>query len=532
VDLVAAVLAAVGDVDAHRKAVLPAAVAAFASLAAGVFAWRRPRRALWVPVAFHVLVAAAALLILPRTMKTALPVFLLVPGWLHVAAAVLAAGGALGAARLAEEEEPEAVGAAARAVHENFESVVVAIVFALVVRHFAVEAFKIPTESMSPTLLGDHAGRGPGDRVLVAKWPALLSRPGRYEVWVFRYPLFRPQAFIKRLCGLPGERIEIRGGDLYAGGVVTRKPPRIREAMWFPVWPDPWTPRPASACWSGPGWRLDGAAFRVSGAKERSLLAWSTPVTDATPGGGGRNPVGDLRVRFEVGDPEPGTKVVARVVGRAGPCEVVLDAAGGGGRSSTPAGEVVLADVPALAGREVEVCFADLEWRVLVDGTEIARADLPEPGDSPANPSYHAAFGVEGGGASFGEVRLDRDVFYTREGQTDFQVPAGHYLFLGDNSKSSSDGRRWVGRVVTEKGPGGRTWRSDWKEAERWKEQDGEIRFLDEEGIARVVRRSDVEIGEERVSFVAEEDLVGRAFAVFWPLPFTTATGGRLKLLR
>lgn len=106
---------------------------------------------------------------------------------------------------------------------EYAEAALIAIVLALFIRTFVVQAFKIPSGSMEPTLLiGDH--------ILVNKFiygvkiPYLnktlipVSEPHRNDVVVFVYPVDKSKDFIKRVIGLPGDRIEISGKKIYING--------------------------------------------------------------------------------------------------------------------------------------------------------------------------------------------------------------------------------------------------------------------------------------------------------------------------
>jgi signal peptidase I len=172
---------------------------------------------------------------------------------------------------------------------ETLESVLVAIILALLFRTFIGEAFVIPTGSMAPTLMGNHKdvqcnkcgfayqanasseneeiGRVPdrmvvattcpicrhfmplnleenpnhqsftGDRILVSKFSYDLQDPRRWDVIVFKYPNNAKQNYIKRLVGLPGETIRIRHGDVFtrregeADFQIARKPPHKLLAM-------------------------------------------------------------------------------------------------------------------------------------------------------------------------------------------------------------------------------------------------------------------------------------------------------------
>jgi signal peptidase I len=106
------------------------------------------------------------------------------------------------------------------ALRENIEAILVAIVIALFIRTFVVQAFKIPSGSMKQTLqIGDH--------ILVNKFiygikiPYLrktivpLKKPRRGDIVVFKYPVDPDKDFIKRVVGIPGDEIEIRDKQLF-----------------------------------------------------------------------------------------------------------------------------------------------------------------------------------------------------------------------------------------------------------------------------------------------------------------------------
>ena len=112
---------------------------------------------------------------------------------------------------------------------EYFESIVVAVILALFIRTFVVQAFKIPTGSMEPNLLV-------GDHLLVNKFvfaPAATSferatlpiRPiRRGDVMVFKFPEEPERDFIKRVIGLPGETVELKGRQVYINGQKIDEP--------------------------------------------------------------------------------------------------------------------------------------------------------------------------------------------------------------------------------------------------------------------------------------------------------------------
>ena len=103
---------------------------------------------------------------------------------------------------------------------EYFESLVIAVVLALFIRTFVVQAFKIPTGSMEQNLLiGDH--------LLVNKFvfgPTIspleravlpMKEIRRRDVIVFKYPEDPERDFIKRVIGLPGETVELRNKRVF-----------------------------------------------------------------------------------------------------------------------------------------------------------------------------------------------------------------------------------------------------------------------------------------------------------------------------
>ena len=152
-----------------------------------------------------------------------------------------------------------------RGVRETIESIVVAVILALVFRAYEAEAFVIPTGSMAPSLQGQHRdihceqcnylyqtgaseesssteqtnsvrhtfcpicqfktkmkeatnpnhNSNNGDRILVNKFVYDFADPERFDVIVFKNPNNGKQNYIKRLVGLPGEQIFIENGDLF-----------------------------------------------------------------------------------------------------------------------------------------------------------------------------------------------------------------------------------------------------------------------------------------------------------------------------
>jgi len=125
------------------------------------------------------------------------------------------------------------------AVREWFNTIFYGALIAIIFRSFLLEPFNIPSGSMIPTLnVGDH--------IFVEKWTYGYSRYsfpfGSWHLWdgrflatepevgdvvVFRNPVNESQDFVKRLIGLPGDKIQVKAGRLYINGkMVARENPR------------------------------------------------------------------------------------------------------------------------------------------------------------------------------------------------------------------------------------------------------------------------------------------------------------------
>jgi len=139
-------------------------------------------------------------------------------------------------------EEPTAVLKAGKpqktVIREYAEALIIALILALMIRTFIVQAFKIPTGSMEPTLLV-------GDHLLVSKFSYSVhipneipftsvqlfpdihffsSVPERGNIVVFKYPEDESKDFIKRVVGLPGETIQVIQQRVYINDKLLKEP--------------------------------------------------------------------------------------------------------------------------------------------------------------------------------------------------------------------------------------------------------------------------------------------------------------------
>jgi signal peptidase I len=114
-------------------------------------------------------------------------------------------------------------------VREYGEAILIAVLLALVIRTLVVQAFTIPSGSMMDTLLV-------GDYILVNKFiygPEVpftdwhlpgLRQPARGDIIVFRYPQDESRDFIKRIIGVPGDVVQVRGHQVYVNGRPLSEP--------------------------------------------------------------------------------------------------------------------------------------------------------------------------------------------------------------------------------------------------------------------------------------------------------------------
>lgn len=458
-----------------------------------------------------------------------------------------------------------------RVVAENLECLAIAVVMALILKHFLIEAYKIPTGSMQPTILGNDES-AIFDRVLVNKFAYMVDEPERYDVIVFKYPLDRSVNYIKRLVGLPDERVMIFAGNIYAAKrnpdgshgpmQIARKSRSARDAVLKRLYPsgrDGERFDTAFQVLSG-SHHVDGDSV-VLGADSSVRFGQADPVRDQyldgyDPDWGipaphylnefGSQVVSDLAMRLEL-TPESGCREV-RLALFVSEIEhrVVLgvgDAAGSRIESGYPAGDDLL---PIGAGstvvaeserswltesRSTELSFFHVDQQLMleVDGEPVLSFEYQiteDPGSSDSPGTYPAPRGSNrneirlensGGAVAIEDLEILRDIHYLAQGRGDrmiFDVPADSYFVLGDNTQNSSDGRAWAAQKVT---------LADGAEVLREKRDHGwDTREFDIFGetydtpIGRqpIVKRVDT----NEFSFVPGNLLLGKAIAVFWPI--------------
>jgi len=456
---------------------------------------------------------------------------------------------------------------------DNIEAVGAAVVIALMLKAFALEAYKIPTGSMQPTLMGlSTPNFSVFDRIVVDKFSYQVREPQRFEVAVFRYPLDRAKNFVKRIVGLPNEELRILNGDLWVRPTdaepwsVLRRPADVMAEHWKRL-DDPWSAEHGDLV-------LEADALVARGSGTFRFGAADRPVMDdffdgyprailarlpEDPSGGPLTPlnrraqsyVGDLALagRFLAGS----DLVTAVVVLREGPRTYRFHLPG----PAAPAdarprievetrpsdgipGDAAPLSVPAAfaptawrltAGSPVDVRAENLDDRLRLEIDGLAPLELDVPSVTMQDSSLRVEFQGTG---SLLAPRVWRDVYYTTRGTSQWTIPDGKYVMLGDNTQDSSDSREWQferwatpDRSVLVRG----NQRQD-ENPLRFADDRDKLFFVDEWGqrhwLARAGSRAAGEVGApwlvakqlpaEAAPFVDRELITGRALAVFWPI--------------
>ncbi len=396
-------------------------------------------------------------------------------------------------------------------IRDNIEAFGIAILMALLLKYFAIEAYMIPTSSMQPTMMGNSQV---SDRILVDKLRYELTDPKRWDIVVFRYPARMKQNYVKRLVGMPGENIAIKGGNLYLvdgdnSGIpekltILRKPDRLQEALWKNIYP-------MRAELTGDGaqmkmyfttsprdkWKeVDGTFVAKTKSNNRVTLRYLDGKSGENASGGLSNrvydgypsdlaatlysedespqrinqPVQDIRVTYTLtpsSTPESlstGIEIVPNE-GQGKKLRFELFLAKGQASIRIMRGSKQLAASDATthsltAGQETTIRFehVDDRCRAWIDGDLIATLECTDFKTIQKIKKVGLDISSRGGTElRFSDVTIDRDLHYTPSSDFDkldanfariISVPEGHYFMMGDNTLQSVDGRDWTKLTV------------------------------------------------------------------------------------
>lgn len=328
-------------------------------------------------------------------------------------------------------------------------------------RGCVMDAFVIRSGSMAPLFEGTPEG---GDHLLVLRSSADPRSLQRWDAVILDAsvdPDLPPQygALLKRVVGLGGESLQLRGGDVWASPdetappTLVRKPDELIEQLLVPVHAAaglaaPWT-------WDGPGTRteLPGGGVRLTAGEPGGQASYTASIDDGLPGEPGENAVGDTALSVEVGACDAVLELRLREGADVFRARLAPAARGGAALYYNVDGRVVAAaqDFAGLrAGDRVLAWNVDGGVRVLVNGRVLLAWDQPphEPASAPRN---DPSLVVEGGSVELRRVVVLRDLYYGSAGPYAsgggaIRIPPGQILVLGDNSPRSRDSR-WFGTL-------------------------------------------------------------------------------------
>ncbi len=473
-------------------------------------------------------------------------------------------------------------------LRENIESILIAIALAFVLRIFVVEAFKIPTGSMAPTLLGQHKnvkcpncswkfksnhninhvkcsncfykirisnyGKKGGSRILVNKFSYDFGKPKRWDIAVFKYPfgdvtctscgfsssqsmlcekcnntmkkenffmskineLFkRPfginqyhkvvcsscksvdailcarcgstnvhvvrKNYIKRLIGLPEEKLQIANGDIYVNDKIVRKPAKVQKALWQPVYDSNYPVKQEIV----KNWEANDEFWDISaeklhlkmpaGSDKESYITFNREITDYSIYNSEITDAisGDIMLKFNVvtSGNNGGISIILEENEEA--IEVFLRTSGEKRKTKLKIFDSIVeskVDVFIEPEKECRIEFSNVDNEVIFKLNDsivfLHKYDSELSSLRDDTRSSKLRIGGVNTGAVFKDISIFRDVYYTNAGKwasfKPLEIGEKEYFFLGDNSRNSNDSRYW--------------------------------------------------------KFVPESNMVGRAFMVFWPL--------------
>jgi signal peptidase I len=335
-----------------------------------------------------------------------------------------------------------------------------------------------------------------GDRILVLKCIYQFIEPKRWDVIVFKNPPEPTINYIKRLIGLPGEKVQIIDGDIYIDDKIARKPAKVQKELWMPVYDNDYQPvRPRDDSFNGHKWaqpfrNVGDSKWDTTNKSSPTVFSLDSPVGqintiayDTSIGNDFKAnyayddidtysymPVcSDLMVRFDcrAADSHGRIGIALSKYETTYRAEVYLSGTmvvTKHEKGKEPE-ELVAMSIPAPGMNQwTHVKFANVDHQLIFeyDGTKWTRdlgRDLEDAG--PIREDIEPRAEIFGSGKlTLSHIAIFRDIHYTEPPRyssratkdNPFVLEEDQFFVLGDNSPNSEDGRLWDRPGLANKG--------------------------------------------------------------------------------
>ncbi|PCJ62578.1 MAG: signal peptidase I [Planctomycetota bacterium] len=374
---------------------------------------------------------------------------------------------------------------------EWLEIICNALIILIIFKANLFDQYVIPTSSMEPTLHGaNHFPEDGGDKVLVNKFYYKLYEPKNWDVVVFNPPHIN-QLFIKRLIGLPNQKVQIINGDIYINNLINRKPENVESELLYTLYDSSLDSGPLEhfsefkdrAAWLSMNqrWQIEPNLLTIDGGSGH--LKFNYPIDDRISshkltniqkkgafktngvnpelqnlkinGGydGSFNLVGDIAIDFEFVIKSNAGTFSCEIIENNNRFKCLFE--DNGRRLKLLKNESVVKEleVNLIMGRSYQISFQNVDDRlkVSIDGKALEyNFKSSDHGSKTTNSGLY--FYCNNFSVSIKNIRIRRDVFYFCEnvryarydqGQITFDLKDDQYFFLGDNVHQSADSRSW-----------------------------------------------------------------------------------------
>ncbi len=311
-----------------------------------------------------------------------------------------------------------------------------------------------------------------GNKILVDKFIYDWQQPKRWDVVVFKFN--RERNYIKRLVGLPGEKIQVVSGDVWIDGNIESKTIEAQENFWTQIHDSSVTENGlVKPAWnSDSGWQSqDDGSWDFNQVGDSGQLAYTRPIRNRYNYNPVRpssrpDPVRDVAVRakFHAARSKDSSSAGFHISIHNYPSEYRCSLPFGEGAIDLqlirPGEEPVLLgsieDSPIVQGQQylIEAQIVDRRFRIFIDGDSVADIALPPSeqqaglrGDGRDQEASSVTFSAQNCGGKLHSIELFRDLHWTQASRyatsEAFEIGADRYFVLGDNSPSSLDSRWW-----------------------------------------------------------------------------------------